>query len=757
MKKTELKIGMVFEEWMKEQCPVTKRFHVVTGMRRDANRGDACAEVALITIGRARTLPFVLKWEDFHARVTSGVFAHTTQNASPLAVLSLADVPVRRRKKFSNKRDANAALIKPILELGWGAFVNDVRGALIAKIASGHFDGKTRSASWIRELLIAYWRSGGNDLALGPDYTNCGAPTRAERRRRANASGEEIASGRRPGAKIKIVAILEPGAEVALAADELGRGGCAIPPDAEPIIQNLINYYLGDKMNKAIISISLDRRNALPWTAIKEHVHRGLRDYPKFALLKPSRRQVQYIGRQSVNVMAMLRNVKGSRETNLNNRAQSGDYRDVALFAGHRYEIDIAISDIHLVDNITGLNIGRVFIIYVVDRYSGMIVGVYVTTDNVTYAHIGRALHCAYSNKTAWCKSIGYNLAPKAWDCEGKSDELVADNAQLASIDGGNLAEEITDLGLTRAYRGDDKPQVETSFELTNHGYVHAYSLGVTKGPKQRAKDDPSKAAYVSMSTFTRELVRWVVEVANHRPLPLDRVLDVEFVKTRKAPTPFNLWKWSADNLGGPPNIYVPAIMMPRLLRRAEAKITAQGILLGTTFFDLPKDNNLQEAKALTTFSGRVTIPVYYDELSTRQIYLAPEDPTAVPLLCPISHLSRDNADRCFKEVDMQSDFRKGLNKAAEDAYAARKDPQHEAQRAAAEQDLDKIKTQHGSFKARNKVAAGYDKQVVRDAHGEADGTIQETVMHGPPPTCTPNSTPSTTASNAPVRPSSYE
>jgi hypothetical protein len=248
-------------------------------------------------------------------------------------------------------------------------------------------------------------------------------------------------------------------------------------------------------------------------------------------------------------------------------------------------------------------------------------------------------------------------------------EEVAADNAQLASKAGIELPEWTFDLGLARAYRGDDKPAVEKGFDLMHHGYVHLYSKGVSKGPKQRAKRNPVKDACISVATFTHELIDWVVKVANHRPYPKDRHLDPEFLKTRKAPTPFNYWTWSIGNRGGPPKKYIAALMMPRLLKREMATMTAYGLHLKGAYFDLPDDDEFQRAKALTTHDGTLPVEVHYDEITARQIYLVPKDQSTIPTVVPIAHISREHRNKSFAEIALGDLYRACLTKGAQDAH----------------------------------------------------------------------------------------
>ena len=69
--------------------------------------------------------------------------------------------------------------------------------------------------------------------------------------------------------------------------------------------------------------------------------------------------------------------------------------------------------------------LGRPNLIYVVDGYSGMIVGIYFTLDDINYGHVARALHCAFSSKPEWCSLLDYVLPQGAWPVKGRCGQLV--------------------------------------------------------------------------------------------------------------------------------------------------------------------------------------------------------------------------------------------------------------------------------------------------------------------------------------------
>jgi hypothetical protein len=750
--KTTLKAGLLYEVRNPRQAqtsasPTERSFVLINGIRRDRKSGEIIT-VALIRCEKP-SLPYQMPAEWFEERVALGEFVQVDTAANPAApgircAEELADK--ERTAAFNQAVEENKSLIAPVLNLGWQAFDLHVRAKVLRQISAGSVDGKKHSLSWLRLLLWRYWTGGA--LALGPQYFRCGAFSRIE-----------IAEQIRRGAPAKISCRPGPTATIIGKKRKAGvhdRGGSHIDATAEVVISSLIDDYFTDDLRKKQVQLSLERRhNQLPWTPITLYVNGRLGEMPQFRHIEASVAQVRYIGLRTTSIMDIMKKALGNRYMDLHHQKANGDSRDVAFFAGHRYEVDGVIADIHLVDDISGMPIGRPNIVLVVDTFSGMVVGVYFTVEDLNFAHVARALHCAFSPKPGWCRKVlGLEIQDHEWVPEGRCEHLTADNAQLITGAAAAVPELITDTGICPPYRPDGKGLVESMAELANLGVVHLFRYGVTKGPKERAKEDSAKDACVSLQTFGREYTRWIVDVANHRTLPTDRELDPGFLATRMEPTPFNYWNWSQGQHGGPPHAYNQGHWMPRLLERAQAKVTERGLELDGVTFDDPEAEDFKLMKAKATV-GKVTYkPVHVDRLTTELIYLVPDDIKLPPRPILRSGHSRNCAGKTFGEVAAQLIYRKGLEKDANSAKIPRVHRQSQQQGAATKADLAAVVETHGSMSARNRKVKGKDLEKLKKDQAAADNAKMTLEIHGQAPGTKQPKGNSPSVTPSPARPS---
>lgn len=695
----------------------------VCGLLRDAD--GMVSEVGLVDFRARKFLPPVpVSQVDEHLENGDWVLLGAEQEADfdlkQRHIRSLDDVPSERRSRFGSARDANLRLIKPLLDLGWGVFDSAERGRVLAEIEEKHQDGKSRSKRWANALLVRYLLSGKNPNALGPQSHRAGAKSR----RAMLEAGLSRKLGRRTGPNRKVDVDYRDGTRT-------DRGGNAILLSAIKPIESIIASYLKDPSNQSKIRISKEQWKGLPWTSITKAVNLELGRFPGFRKIRVTRRQVAYLGMDSVDHVAVVRRAYGSRHTNMNHRRLDGDYRDVARFAGQRYEADTLLVDLHLVDDVTGMPIGRLRIYLIVDVFSGFVTGVYSTVNEIDNAHVGRAFHAAFAPKVEFCRLFGLEIKPEDWPCEGLPESIGADNKELVA-QAAKYLPELIDVGIARPYRGDDKGTVESGVNLLQLGHVHLYGEGVTKGPKQRCTDDPAKLATASVSTFMRELLRWVVYTHNHRALPKTRQIPPAFLKTRQHITPFNIWNWSRRRRGGALRRYNPAAMMPRLLPGVDAPVTSRGIAVEGLYFELPKELDRLRAASTCVRGDKVRVRVHWDPLSTNQVYLVPHD-LAMPIVrCPLTRFSRYSRDLSWPEKELRDRHVWQIRELTCDAAIRREEGSTEELRKSVRDDAKKLKAVYGSKAARAAFANDVSLEAIKEYQAESDNRKLAAYLHGP-------------------------
>jgi hypothetical protein len=666
--------------------------------------GDLSAdgELAIISLGSSRRMPKRLRRSFVELAMMGGKLAPVIEDLEPPSVLCEEDIPEFRREKFLTSMQQGLSLIRPIISMGWEAFIPICRNAKVRQIAGT----SGSSVSWINDLLIAYWRSGGSQFSLGPNYSKCGSKPGLVALRQAVEANRPPPVCKRRGRSINHPVESEDAG--------IHRGGCSLPLESLPVVRLAVANYLKDSIKQAVVRISLKQHRGLPWNDIKLFVWSRLDSDPRFTGLRPTTRQVKWTGKDMGPTLEVLEHGLGMRYTAANIRPLNGDYRDFAWSAGAVYEIDPHVRDIELVEDGTLMPCGRGALILVVDRASTMITGFAGTAADPRFRNMGIALNCAFSNKPEWCRTyLEMEIGDDDWPCEGICDMISADNKELAGKAASLLPELIGDLGFARAYRGDDKPQVEITFALGNTGFVHHYGYGISKGPKARCEVAPRDDAQITLRTYLRGLVRWIIDDYNNRPFPKDRELHPDFIehcrKSDRLLTPKEYWKWSIDRQRTPLAKYVPEIMYPRLLESALATVTVYGLELEGMVFDFPKDSIHEKNRSIARWIGAKKIRVHFDRISTNQVYIIDQKAGLAPMRCPLSHISRNFSNRTWEAVGQTGGIVGALQKKTERAHDEKRMKVRADTHSEAKEAHNDIVERYGSVKNRNDIARRID------------------------------------------------
>jgi len=627
---------------------------------------------------------------------------------------SAEDIAPKRRAQWTAKKDANWRLIESTHRIGILAFDPERRReSLEAAIVTS---GKKCKLGWAEQLLFRFWKSGNNPMAVGPQNFRAGAKPRA-------TTAEVDADGkahRRSGANNKVNVAYPSG----IRSD---RGGNYLPQPALNLMAQETNQWLDDPFNQHVIKVSLKRYKGLPWGRITKSVNKRLQGLEQLRHIAVTRRQLKYLCGKKVDIVRIFKKCRGSRAFNLKHRPLNGDFRSVASYFGQRFEADTFIADIHLVDDITGAPIGRARVYLIVDVFSGLVVGVYVTINETDYCHVARALHAAFSNMADYAALFGLTIDKAACPGGGIPEEIVGDNKELVTK-AAQFLPEIVDVGIARPFRGDDKGTVEVTSSLLQSGHIMLYREGCTEGPKGRGEDDPAKEAKIRMHTFTRELLRFVISVHNHRVFPKTRAMPEAFLRTGLTPTPFNLASWSIRTHGQVLRPYDTRAMMPRLLPPIDATITRRGLEAGGLVFELPKElDGLRAAASLTKLEK---MRVHHDPLSTNQVYIVPKDLAAEPIACPLTDHSRDFRDHHWEEKRIRDQYIESIRRLGQHEKDQRDGATADAQREALLEDNQRLKEMYGTTRMRNAVASQLDGNAITSAQRAADDTRHEAWMH---------------------------
>ncbi len=122
-----------------------------------------------------------------------------------------------------------------------------------------------------------------------------------------------------------------------------------------------------------------------------------------------------------------------------------GDSTSEAMGPGY-FEIDATVGDIYLVSRYNrDWIIGRPVIYFVIDRFSRMIVGMYVGLDGPSWSGAMMAVANTSSNKKVFCKEYGIEIEEEDWPVHFLPEILLADRGEL---EGSNIQTLINVFGI---------------------------------------------------------------------------------------------------------------------------------------------------------------------------------------------------------------------------------------------------------------------------------------------------------------------
>ncbi|CRM76313.1 Transposon Tn7 transposition protein TnsB [Pseudomonas sp. 24 E 13] len=183
-----------------------------------------------------------------------------------------------------------------------------------------------------------------------------------------------------------------------------------------------------------------------------------------------------------------------------------------------RWEIDHTLLDLLLVDEETGLVIGRPYMTVVVDKFSRMV--------------MGYLLHLAAPNTESVLRVIERAIRPKAdllrrfpnvkneWRAHGMPTRIAPDNA--AEFHAGDLVIGFNDLGIEILYPASRAPEekgtVERFFSTQNLGLIHNLPGTTFSNVQQRGDYDSEQHACFTLVQLEAAVVKWIVDGYHQTP-----------------------------------------------------------------------------------------------------------------------------------------------------------------------------------------------------------------------------------------------
>lgn len=234
-----------------------------------------------------------------------------------------------------------------------------------------------------------------------------------------------------------------------------------------------------------------------------------------------------------------------------------------------RVEIDHTPVDVFVVDQETSLPCGRPWMTMLIDHYSRMPVGYFLSFGAPSArAVLGALRHAILPKKPA------ENVIPKLevqhpWPCYGLMSSLVSDNGP--EFYAGGLDAACFDLNVKLLYCPVRKPRfkgtIERFLKTINYGFVHTLPGTTLAHFFERGDYDPQKHAVLTLAELQHVLEKWLLDIY------------AQEVHRRINAAPYVVWCRSAQDF--PPYLPQEAVdLIEYLGERKTRRLHSDGIML---------------------------------------------------------------------------------------------------------------------------------------------------------------------------------
>ncbi|RUP81353.1 hypothetical protein C7Y69_09415 [Alteromonas sp. KS69] len=300
--------------------------------------------------------------------------------------------------------------------------------------------------------------------------------------------------------------------------------------------------------------------------------------------------QFSYHFIKTVDPMYFKECSKGVKKAHNDDAPRIGVAQDLTIGPTYLYEIDSTTLNVYVVTRVpdkgTGVlktkRLGRPYLYFVVDVYSGKIVGFSVTFKRNAMA-AKSALFNAFTDKVTFCARYGIDIDKSEWACEHICLYLFSDRGAdyTRSIFSDALAADLGMEGISYApaYLSRSRGTVEVSFDSTDGIVIQRVDGSVD--PK-RAKDSvhPSTTSEINIEDLNRLIIEAIL-VSNRNKINCTRLHSSDVFKGINA-TPNAIWAQHIDtNMGGGITKPVEEVKYA-LLNQGQAKVFKDYIELDT-------------------------------------------------------------------------------------------------------------------------------------------------------------------------------
>lgn len=259
--------------------------------------------------------------------------------------------------------------------------------------------------------------------------------------------------------------------------------------------------------------------------------------------------------------------------------------------AGDVYEIDASQVDVWLVAREDGRTIiGKATMYLVVDRFSRLIVGYYVSLDAPSWAGATQAILSIFADKRALCERAGVTYDEADWPAHGLMPQrFFGDRGEMVSHASDTIAEGLhTTVTNARALWSAGKGLVECTFKLVHvpmkrlrAGYEPARNTKIRRGKKYY------RDAKMTLDQLRHQMLRIVVD--HNRKAHTTYKLPASEIRAGYQPIPREVFTRSVRTHMGLLSHYDEQDVRFNLLLDGVATVTQDGISFGECLYTAPE------------------------------------------------------------------------------------------------------------------------------------------------------------------------
>lgn len=321
-----------------------------------------------------------------------------------------------------------------------------------------------------------------------------------------------------------------------------------------------------------------------------------------------------------IPLVKRLRRQHGSVDFDNNYRGVTGSARFWVRGPTVRYEIDATTAEIYLryaLSNTKRISIGRPHVYIVIDVFTTMVVGLYVTMLDEEWVAAGQALYNAFTDKVAFCREFGVEINEAEWPCHHPCEQFTFDRGSLYS---NNHIEPVlkSEIGTERAnllpaFKGSAKGICERAL-----GYLIAETKDLQGTIDQHRRDlqHASNKALFTYHQYVRALIHAILDYNKYKDSV--SLLDTQMVKHDIQAHPLDVWDYALPNYIGERHPISLDRLRFALFPEATATLTAHGVRFRGDFYANPACMD-EFTRART--SGRETITIRHSKVILDQIF----------------------------------------------------------------------------------------------------------------------------------------